>query len=40
MWVMTPGPLTSSSVAVAPGSTGMKSALPPVRSQLEERRHL
>src|SRR3569833_1671482 len=40
MWVMTPGPFTSRRVRDAPGSTGRKSALPPVVSQLEERWHL
>src|SRR5579859_7686503 len=37
---MTPGPLTSRSVAEAPGATATQSLFPPVRSQLEERWHL
>jgi hypothetical protein len=40
MCVTTPAPVTSSSVAVWPGSTGTESLLPPVLSQLEERRVL
>src|ERR1019366_1165052 len=40
MCVTTPAPVISSSVADWPGSTGVASRLPPVRSQLELRRVL